>query len=380
MRSRSKEDVVPFRVALMLKRYKFGSNVVARHLGISRGLVQSWMHAGEAHALAEGGFKLGAFKKKLQNVRKRVTHENIHYLLSMKLIELKLPPEYIGKHLGIPPSTVRSWKGGASPKGVNRYFIDRGILDREFKKAVEFLRFESTRRNLPYYLSIKLSETARQRVGRRKIGGKTISKVLTEHLNLPRPIPTETVTCWIDGRRKPKNVFDVLKDTDFIEQEYRKIVEELTERHMNYHVAKSLFDRYNWSYSKISKTLGLDKEKVRGWVKKDRGSPVAKCFKNEGRVQEALKKYVGGALFENKAIEANEKSFITAEENPTDLDAELEDEILYHLAFFPSGVGSPRAIKSILIDNRDADVGDILLVLNNSARVVRNGRKWVLME
>jgi DNA-binding transcriptional regulator YiaG len=380
MRSQSKDDIVPFRVALMLKRYKLGSNVVARYLGKSRGLVQSWMHAGEAHALAEGGFELGVFKKKLQNVRKLVTQENIHYLIAMKMIELKLPPEYIGKHLGIPPSTVRSWKGGVSPKGVSRHFIDRGILEREFKKVMVFLRFESTRQNLPYYLSVKLSEAARQKVGRRKIGGKTISKILTEHFDLPGPIPTETITCWVDGRRKPKGAFDVLKDMNYIEEEYRKIVEELTDKHMDYHIAKELFDRHNWSYSKISKTLGLSKEKVRGWVKKDRGRPIAKCFKNKGRVDEALRDYVGEAFNGGTEITANERPPKTFDDDPAYLDADLEDEILYHLASFPSGVSSPQAIKSILIDNRYAEIGDILEILNNSSNIMKKGGRWILRE
>jgi hypothetical protein len=119
MRSEVKDDVVPFRVALMLKRYKFGSNIAARYLDKPRGLVQSWMQAGESHTLAERQFQLGAFEKKLRNVRKKVTQENIYYLLAMKLMNLNLPSEYIGRHLGIPLSTVRSWKAGVSPKGVN---------------------------------------------------------------------------------------------------------------------------------------------------------------------------------------------------------------------------------------------------------------------
>jgi hypothetical protein len=127
MRSKSNEDVLPFRVALMLKRYKFGSNMAARYLGKPRGLVQSWMQAGESHTLARQQFKLEAFEKKLKNIRRKITKENIYYLLAMKLIEIDLPPEYIGNHLGIPLSTIRSWKRGVAPKGVKRLFIDRNI-------------------------------------------------------------------------------------------------------------------------------------------------------------------------------------------------------------------------------------------------------------
>ena len=378
MRSKGKEDVVPFRVALMLKRYKFGSNIAARYLDKPRGLVQSWMQAGESHTLAERQFQLGAFEKKLRYVRRKITQENLYYLLAMKLMDLNLPSEYIGRHLGIPLSTVRSWKAGVSPKSVNRLFVDRGMVDREFKKLIQFLKFESTRQNLLYYLSLELSERARQNVGKRRIGGKTISMILTKHFNLLKPIPKETITCWIDGRRKPKTAFDMLKDNELIQEEYKKIVDELTDDHMDFHIAKALHDRYNWSYSKISKTLNLDKEKVRGWVKKDRGNPVAKCFKNESKVEQELKKYIdlapngGDTIEEYKGIETLEvrKNF----------DEELEDEILYHLSFFPSGLSSPHSIKSILIDNKNADIEDIIKVLDNSPKILRRGNRWILRE
>lgn len=379
MRSKVKDDVVPFRVALMLKRYKFGSNIAARYLGKPRGLVQSWMQAGESHTLAERQFQLGAFEKKLRYVRRKVTQENIYYLLALKLMDLNLPSEYIGRHLGIPLSTVRSWKTGVSPKGVNRLFVDRGLVDREFKKLIQFLKFESTRQNLMYYLSLELSERARQKVGKRRIGGKTISMILTKQFNLIRPIPKETITCWIDGRRKPKTAFDMLKDNELIEEEYKKTVDKLTYDHMDFHIAKALHDLHNWSYSKISKTLNLDKEKVRGWVKKDRGNPVAKCFKNESKIEEELKKYIDLAPNGGEPLEETDKSIETlgVEKN---FDEELEDEILYHLSFFPSGLSSPHAIKSILIDNKSADIEDIIKVLDNSPKILRRGNRWVLRE
>jgi hypothetical protein len=253
------------------------------------------------------------------------------------------------------------------------------LVDREFKKLIRYLKFESTRQNLLYYLSLELSERARQKVGRRRIGGKTISMILTKHFNLIRPIPKETVTCWIDGRRKPKTAFDMLKDNGLIEEKYQKIVDELTEDHMDFHIAKALHDRHNWSYSKISKTLNLDKEKVRGWVKKDRGNPVAKCFRNESKVEEELKKYIDLAPNGGDTLEKTDKGIETLEVRKN-FDEELEDEILYHLAFFPSGLSSPHAIKSILIDNKYADIEDILKVLDNSPKIVRRGNRWVLRE
>ncbi len=377
MLSKVKEDVVPFRVALMLKRYKFGSNIAAKYLGKPRGLVQSWMQAGESHTLAERYFQLGAFEKKLRTVRRKITQENIYHFLARKLIDLGIPPEYIGRHLGLPLSTVRSWKAGVTPKGVNRLFIDRDAVDREFKKLMQLLRFESTRQNMFYYLSLKLSQKARQKVGRRRIGGKTISTILTGHFNLSRPIPKETITCWIDGRRKPKSAFASLKDNELIEEEYSKIVDELTGEHMNYHLAKALHDRYDWTYSKISKNLGLDKERVRGWVKKDRGNPIVKCFRNESKIEEELKNYVDEVSNGKEAHENTEENIETLETDKN-FDEELEDEILYHLGFFPSGLSSPYAIKSILIDDKDAEIEDILEVLNKSPKITRKGNRWVL--
>jgi len=376
-----KDDVVPFRVALMLKRYKFGSNVAARYLGKPRGLVQSWMQSGESHALADRQFKVEAFEKKLKTVRRAITKENLYYLLAAKLLEMDLPAEYVGKHLGIPPSTVRAWKEGVSPKAVKKIFVDTRYLDREFRKLREFMSYESTKENLPYYLSLRLVSEARKRVGPRRVGGKTISAILYSHLNMARPIPKETITCWVEGRRRPKTAFAVLKDNELISDEYERIVDALTEEHMDYHVAMTLFNEHNWSYAKIARILGLDKEKVRGWVKKNRGNPIAKTFVNDYRVAEAVKKYITDYTAEdNERYDSSEHDEINIDdlEIEAGYDTELEDEILYHLSFFPKGIASPQAIKSILIDNKDANLDSILVVLENSPRIAKKMGRWVL--
>jgi hypothetical protein len=334
MHTKGSDDVLPFRVALMLKRYKFGSNMVARYLGKPRGLVQSWMQAGESHSLARKQFKLDAFEKKLKSIRRKMTEENIYYLLSMKLIDMGLPPEYIGKYLGIPLSTIRSWKRGVAPKGIKKLFVERSILDREYRKMMTSLKERSTRENMIYYLSLKLSEAGIQDEGRRRIGGKTVSMILTDHYRLLRPIPKETISCWIDGRRTPKNAFSQLKDRNLIDKEYNIIVDELTQKHMDYHIAKSLYDFHGWKYSKISKVLGIEKEKVRGWVTKNRGSPVAKCFQNQELIDDALSEYIAETSFNGGGVNTTEEliedNVIEQEE---DFDYELEDEILYHLSF-----------------------------------------------
>lgn len=378
MLSKTNEDVLPFRVALMLKRYKFGSNIAARYLGKPRGLVQSWMQAGESHSLAGQQFKLEAFEKKLKNIRKKITKEYIYYLLAMRLIGLDLPPEYIGNHLGIPLSTIRSWKRGVAPKGVKKLFVDRTISDREYKKLINFLKESSTRENMIYYLSLKLSETKVENAKRRRIGGKTISKILTNHYRLYTPIPKETISCWIDGRRTPKNAFLQLKDTELVNKEYNKIIDELTLAHMDFHLSKALYEKYEWPYSKISKVLDIDKEKVRGWVTKNRGSPVAKCFKNRDIIADKLKTYVDETAFNGGEIVVP----LESEDNileEDDFNYELEDEILYHLAYFPGGLSSTLAIKSILIENKQSSNEDILNVLNNSKKITKKGNKWVLI-
>jgi hypothetical protein len=382
MHTKSTDDVLPFRVALMLKKYKFGSNMAARYLGKPRGLVQSWMQAGESHMLARQQFKLEAFEKKLKGIRRKITQENIYYLLAMKLIELDLPPEFIGKHLGVPLSTIRSWKRGVAPKGVKKLFVDRNILDKEYKKLISFLKEQSTKQNLQYYLALKLSDAGAQEEGRRRIGGKTISRILTKHFRLYHPIPKETISCWIDGRRTPKNAFPSLKDREIINEEYRKIVDELTHEFMDYHISHKLYIDHNWTYSKISKTMNLDKEKVRGWVTKDRGSPIAKTFRNENLVNEELKRYIVETSFNGGGMksEESEKEIHYEDEEEDEFDFELEDEILYHLSFFPGGLSSPQAIKSILIENKESEIEDILKILDFSKKIVRKGNKWVLRD
>ncbi|UCF08571.1 MAG: hypothetical protein JSW28_02465 [Thermoplasmata archaeon] len=378
MERKTKDDVVPFRVALMLKRYKFGSNVAAKYLGKPRGLVQSWMQSGESHTLATKQFRLEAFEKKLKTVRRAATKENIYFFLAGKLLEMDLPAEYIGKHLGVPPSTIRAWKGGVSPKSVKKLFVDRRYLDREFARLLDYMRYESTRQNLPYYLSLRIVEEARNKVGPRRIGGKTISHILYKHLNIPRPIPKETITCWVEGRRRPKNAFAQLKNKELIEDEFKRIVDELTDEFMDYHLAKELFHGCGWNYSRISKTLGIDKERVRGWVKKDRGNPVAKTFKNELRVKEDLKRFIEESSQEEITDEEPAEWPKFQENIENTYDPDLEDEILYHLSFFPNGITSAQAIKSILIDNKDATTDEIKNVLENSPRIVKKTGRWLL--
>jgi hypothetical protein len=153
---------------------------------------------------------------------------------------------------------------------------------------------------------------------------------------------------------------------------------------MNYHLAKVLHDKHGWKSARISKALELNKEKVRGWVSKNRGSPIAKCIKNETLIKEALLPYLDDEVDkgENAEVEMliEEPSVEPIDHISTDLNHELEDEILYHLSYFPSGISSPRAIKAILIENKDADLDEIQKVLNNSTGILRKNGKWFLAD
>ena len=84
------------------------------------------------------------------------------------------------------------------------------------------------------------------------------------------------------------------------------------------------------------------------------------------------------AVYEEDVSEGGEDLFEITETKDNGFDEELEEEILYHLSFFPSGVSSPMAIKSILIDKKEVEIEDIIHVLKNSPRITRNGNKWVL--
>ena len=127
------KNVAEFRAALLLKQYKFGAALIAKYLGKSRGLVQSWMQIGNGHYLAKEKIKLKTYEKIVKKIRRRVTKNNLNYFLALRLIELKLPIAFISKILEIPTSTVRSWQYGKSPSEIKSVFYDQRLVDREFQ-------------------------------------------------------------------------------------------------------------------------------------------------------------------------------------------------------------------------------------------------------
>jgi len=398
MESHDQYQAAQFKAAMLLKKYNFGAASTAKYLGKSRGLIQSWMQIGNNHHLAKEKIKFKSFRKILKELRRNITMEHLDYFLAKRLIDLKLPAAFISKILDIPTSTVRSWRHGKVPVEVKKFFYDDKLVNREYKKLMKYLKTDTTNRNLEYYQALKLAEVARNNVGRKRIGGRIISEILTNHYGYVKPIPDKTVSCWINGTRKPWGAFKALEDEQMVLRDYRKIIDELTYQHLDYHISKTLADDHGWKYSKISQVLELDKELVRGWIKKDRGNPVAKTYVNPAIVADEVNKY----LKEDKIRNAKETGSKTDhlvddieigadevdgnlelnEPAHPDLDTELERELIYHLDTLPLGVSSPSVLKSILVNCQSATVNDIEQVLKLSKHIIQSERtgKWMLKK
>ena len=281
---------VDFRVALALSEYGFGAMYTAKHLLRSRGMVQSWKKMGEKHHLAKKNFNDDKVSKRLWKIRRVTTFANLDYHLAGKLFEFDLSSSYIARKLGIPVSTVNSWRKGNSPASVRDSFVDKELVDSKFESLMDTIKRDLTQENIDYFLTNKISEEARKargEEGARSIGARTISQMLHEFLHI-EPIPERTVSSWIKGERKPHNLEPRLVSEGLINEKFQELVLELTKKHINYHIAKALEGK-GWNYSAIALFLGLDKEKLRGWIKKDRGSPVAKTFIDQTYVQRVLK-------------------------------------------------------------------------------------------
>lgn len=394
METLAQYEAVQFRVALLLKQYKFGAASAAKYLGKTRGLVQSWMQIGNKHYLAKENIKLNNFEKIVKKLRRKITEEHLDYFLVMRLIDLKLPVAFVSRIMELPTSTVRSWRYGKVPSEIKKFFYDSRIIDREFNKLLKNIKTETTQNNLEYYLTIRLAKAAKSETGRRRIGGRNISQILGNHFGNVVPIPEKTISCWIDGKRKPWDSFDVLTDDNIIRREFNKIVDELTYKYLTYHSSKILAEEHNWKYQKISEILGVNKELVRGWIKKNRGNPVAKTFLNPEIVNREVEKYIdsGDLLPEELAqvenVQRNKIKMAASKFNQesekdeimNELNKELEQELIYHLETIPTGVTSIKVLKSILIDHRKASLDEIERTLEKSEQIIHNNGKWILKK
>ena len=284
------QRAVDFRVALALSDYGFGAMYTAKHLLRSRGMVQSWKKMGEKHHLANREYNRDNVSKRLWKIRRVTTFKDIDYHMARKMFEFNLSSSYIARKLNIPVSTVNSWRKGNAPASVRDDFTDLELVESKFESLLETIRRDLTLEHIDYFLTLKISEEAgklRGEEGARGIGARTISGMLKDFLHI-EPIPERTISSWIKGERKPHNLEQRLVDHKVIDEKFRELTLELTKTHINYHIAKALEEK-GWTYSAIALFLGMDKEKLRGWIKKGRGSPVAKTFVNEVYVQRVLK-------------------------------------------------------------------------------------------
>ena len=236
METYTQYQAAQFRVALLLKQYKFGAVSAAKYLGKSRSIIQSWMQIGNKHHLSKEKIMLKSFEKILKKLRRRLTKEHLDYFMVKRFLALELPVAFIAKILELPTSTVRSWRYGRVPVEIKRFFYDRRLIDYEFNKLLKSLKKEITTRNLEYYISLYLAKSIMVTNGRRQIGGRMISQILTTHFGYIQPIPEKTISCWIDGKRKPWDAFPVLMDEQLVQREANKIVDKLTYQYLFYHI------------------------------------------------------------------------------------------------------------------------------------------------
>ena len=284
------QKAIDFRVALALSKFGFGAMYTARHLLRSRGMVQSWKKMGERHYLANKKVNREKVAKRLWKIRRVTTFKDLDYHLASKLFDFDLSSSYIAKRLGIPVSTVNSWRKGNSPSSVRNGFIDHELIESKFNSLIASIKRDLTEENIDYFLALRISDESSnrgRRKGARNIGARTIGGILHKFLNV-EPLPERTVSSWIKGERRPHNIEPRLVDDEYVDERLKALVLELTREHIDFHIAKELAKR-DWQYSAIALFLHLNKEKVRGWIKKDRGSPVAKIFVHQEYVDRVLK-------------------------------------------------------------------------------------------
>ena len=132
---------IDFRVALALSELGFGAMYTAKHLLRSRGMVQSWKKMGEKHHLARKNFNDDKVTNRLWKIRRVTTFKNLDYHLAGRLFEYDLSSSYIARKLGIPVSTVNSWRKGNSPASVRNGFIDKELVESKFESLLDTINF-----------------------------------------------------------------------------------------------------------------------------------------------------------------------------------------------------------------------------------------------
>jgi hypothetical protein len=305
--SEAEQLAIDFRVALALDEYGFGAMYTSKHLLRSRGMVQSWKKMGERHHLARKDFNKEQVSTRLWKIRRVTTFKDLDYHVASSLFDYKLSSSYISKALNIPVSTVINWRNGNSPASIKNGFIDSELIKSKLDAVLEKIKREITTENLDYFLTLRINEESHKALegGRvRGIGARNISWMLRDLSGLQQ-IPERTVASWIKQERKPRNHDLRLVDEALLDEKFHELVLMLTKQHINYHLAKAL-NKIGWTYSAIALFLGVQKEKVRGWIRKGRGSPVAKAFFEPVYVQRVLRTMLVTAYGSDSAIATTE--------------------------------------------------------------------------
>jgi hypothetical protein len=307
-----------FRLTLALSEYGFGAMYMSKQLLRSRGMVQSWKRMGECHHLAKNDYNKDHVMRRLLKIRRVTTFKDLDYHMAVRLFEYNLSSSYIAKTLGIPVSTVINWRSGNSPSSIRDGFVDRALVESKMASVTARISREITEENIDYFMTLKIHEETRkasERPSGRGVGARTISQMLGDHL-LRAHLPERTVASWIKGERKPHNLDPRLVDNAFIDGKFRELVIKLTKVHISFHLAKAL-DMMGWTYTAIALFLGLRKEKLRGWIKKGRGNPVAKTMVDDAYVQRVLRTMLATASGTEDAMDREARSG-EVEERPSE--------------------------------------------------------------
>ena len=131
----------------------------------------------------------------LDTLRRRVTLRNMDYFVAVELFAKGLSSSFVRRQLGVPLTTVRTWRQGRFPLGVREGFVDRALVARKMDSLWTQLLEELTLRDLPYHLALRLAAES-ERGGRRVVGSKVIARILQRFLGMSR-LPEGTVGSWI---------------------------------------------------------------------------------------------------------------------------------------------------------------------------------------
>ena len=283
-----------FRVVLRLSKIGYGALAISKLLHISRGRVQSWIKAKKRHPLYNFDYDSLVVEERLRYAKRVVTLKNIDYILTRYLVEnYSMSANRIAKLLGIQVSSVNNWSNGNSPRSYFSEFIDDAIVETKIQGILPKISSALTKEWMPYILTRRLYEKCKRIKKewkkdvkeRNLVGPRRISIILSEFLN--RRYAERTVSSWLTGERSPHGFNKGLVDHVLVVSVEKDFVVFITEKYVKYHVAMLLSSR-GWRYGAISVLLKEKSDRIRGWIDKGRGPPLAKIVVD----REYLKRYI----------------------------------------------------------------------------------------